>query len=181
MKKRIRSALLVAATLFASQQAMADVAVNSTNFPDGVFRQYVLDNIDVDGNKKLSNAEIASITEINLSGLGVTNLKGIEYFKNSLTKLHLSNNPSLSAFSLSGFTSLTYLDLEYCTSWGTTLDMSGFNLPSFEIYIYGSSITKYVQNGGCLFNGSTNGFGAIKTVELSNLTPKTRNDIFGTL
>ena len=157
---------------------MADVAVNSTNFPDGVFRQYVLDNIDVDGNKKLSNAEIASITEIILDGSGVANLKGIEYFKNSLTSLHLSNCPSLSAFSLSGFTSLTFLDLSYCTSWGTTLDMSGFNLPSLDIYIYGSSITKYVQNGGCLFNGSTNGFDAIKTVELSNLTLKTRDDYF---
>ena len=39
-------------------EASSAVAVSSANFPDAKFRQYVLDNIDTDKDKKLSAAEI---------------------------------------------------------------------------------------------------------------------------
>ena len=35
-------------------EATSTVAVNATNFPDAKFRQYVLDNIDTNKDKKLS-------------------------------------------------------------------------------------------------------------------------------
>lgn len=83
------------------------VDVNSTNFPDSVFRNYVLSNIDTNGDKKLSKTEISNTTSIKLkhevSG-GAKNLVGIEYFTelieldcsfNSITSLDLSKNTKL--------------------------------------------------------------------------------------
>ena len=61
-------------------EASSAVAVSSANFPDAKFRQYVLDNIDTDKDKKLSAAEIKAAKTIDVSGLGISNLKGIERF-----------------------------------------------------------------------------------------------------
>ena len=57
-------------------EASSAVAVSSANFPDAKFRQYVLDNIDTDKDKKLSAAEIKAAKTIDVSGLGISNLKG---------------------------------------------------------------------------------------------------------
>ena len=63
---------------FQSDAAEASsAAVSSANFPDAKFRQYVLDNIDTDKDKKLSAAEIKAAKTIDVSGLGISNLKGI--------------------------------------------------------------------------------------------------------
>lgn len=45
-------------------EASSAVAVSSANFPDAKFRQYVLDNIDTDKDKKLSAAEIKAAKTI---------------------------------------------------------------------------------------------------------------------
>lgn len=60
--------------------AAAGVEVNAENFPDDVFRQYVTDNFDLDGNGFLSGDEIASVSYISITGSGVKSLKGVEYF-----------------------------------------------------------------------------------------------------
>ena len=45
-------------------EASSAVAVSSANFPDAKFRQYVLDNIDTDKDKKLSAAEIKACGDL---------------------------------------------------------------------------------------------------------------------
>ena len=45
-------------------EASSAVAVSSANFPDAKFRQYVLDNIDTDKDKKLSAAEIKAAKKV---------------------------------------------------------------------------------------------------------------------
>lgn len=72
------------------------VEINSTNFPDQVFLQYVKDNIDTadtTGQKdgKLSQAERDAVTEINIDNKNCTDLTGIAYFAN-LTELDCSDN-----------------------------------------------------------------------------------------
>lgn len=72
------------------------VEINSTNFPDPVFQQYVKDNIDkadTTGQKddKLSKAERDAVTEINIDNKNCTDLTGIAYFAN-LTELDCSDN-----------------------------------------------------------------------------------------
>ena len=102
-------------------EATAAVAVNSTNFPDAKFRQYILDNIDTNKDKKLAASEISAVTKIDITGLGVANLKGIERFT-ALTELYASGN-KLKTVSLTKNTKMTAinltLDLSKCTSLQT--------------------------------------------------------------
>lgn len=85
------------------------VEINSTNFPDPDFLQYVKDNIDTEdttGQKdgKLSQAERDAVTEISITNTNCTDLTGIAYFANlkilycndnKLTGLDMSGNPAL--------------------------------------------------------------------------------------
>ncbi len=97
------------------------VEINETNFPDEIFRQYVAENFDTDGDGVLSAEEIKAVTEIKVSNMGISDLTGIEHFtaleslhcaSNQLTSLDLSNNPALEVLYCSA-TNLTTLDLSY--------------------------------------------------------------------
>ncbi len=86
------------------------IAVNETNFPDEIFRNYVKTELtNSNGNKVggdgiLTADEIAAVTEINVGYKNISSLKGIEYFTaltlldcrwNQLTSLDLSKNTAL--------------------------------------------------------------------------------------
>lgn len=66
----------------------ADIPINETTFPDPVFRQWIMDTYDLNGDNNLSTAETATmervsdITSFSMSNTGATvkNWKGIEYF-----------------------------------------------------------------------------------------------------
>ena len=60
--------------------AAAQVEINKTNFPDGTFRAYVTREFDSNSDKVLSDAEIALATRIDVRGMGIQSLQGIEYF-----------------------------------------------------------------------------------------------------
>lgn len=104
-------------------EATSDVAIDSTNFPDEQLRIYLQNNFDLDNDGKLSASEISAAKTINVSGLGISKLTGIEYFT-SLTELNASDN-KLSSVNLTKNTKLTYinvgknslktLDLSKCT------------------------------------------------------------------
>lgn len=101
------------------------VEINSTNFPDQDFLQYVKDNIDkadTTGQKdgKLSQAERDAVTEISITNTNCTNLTGIAYFAN-LKKLYCNNN-KLKELNLENNKNLKVLDCSYNEL--TTLDVS---------------------------------------------------------
>jgi hypothetical protein len=83
------------------------IAIDETNFPDENFRNWVLaQNYGQDG--VLTEAEIAGVTEIDVSRKNISSLKGIEYFteltelncwSNQLTSLDVSNNTALEVLS----------------------------------------------------------------------------------
>ena len=82
-----------------------EILINETNFPDEIFRKYVADNYDKDANGRLSGEEKSVRVEFDLSGMGISDLKGIECFlgilrlrcqDNQLTELDLSKNTLLS-------------------------------------------------------------------------------------
>lgn len=124
-----------------SGSAAEDVAVDEMNFPDAIFREYVSDNFDTDGNELLSEEEIAAATEIKVPEMGIASLAGVEYFTNlrqlqcqynEITKLDLSSNTLL--YSLyCGRNKLTELNvsntrlsyLETSNNQLTELDLSG--------------------------------------------------------
>lgn len=84
-----------------------DIAIDEENFPDNNFRAYLREqSYGEDG--ILSNAEIESIKEIDVAGLGISSLKGIECFT-ELTYLECAFN-KLTELNLSKNTVLTFLD-----------------------------------------------------------------------
>ena len=81
------------------------ISVNEAQFPDENFRTYVKDSLDTTGDGILSKIEITEVTEINVSGKGISDLTGIELFtelktlkcnSNELTSLNVSGNEQLS-------------------------------------------------------------------------------------
>ena len=98
----------------AEANAPEEVKINKANFPAADFRNYVLANIDENGDKKLSRSEADGVREIVLRSfeqwengeneVNCANLKGIEYFQNlerieaigcGLTELDVSKNRNL--------------------------------------------------------------------------------------
>lgn len=120
----------------------ADVAINETNFPDAIFRNWLLSQ-DYGSDGVLTAAEIATVTKINVSEkIHTTSLKGIEFFT-ALTELNcnliglktldLSKNTKLISLSCYG-NQLTSLNVTRCSALKTlkchgnllkALDVSG--------------------------------------------------------
>ncbi|MCL2576459.1 MAG: fibronectin type III domain-containing protein [Defluviitaleaceae bacterium] len=80
-----------------------NVDINEINFPDEIFRTWLL-NHPFGQNGILTTAEIAALNEINVAGLGITDLTGIEHFTalhtlycndNELIALDVSKNTGL--------------------------------------------------------------------------------------
>lgn len=108
----------------ASRKAASGVAISTTNFPDKNFRTFV-STLDKDKSKTLSTAEIKAVTEIDVSGKKIANLKGIERFTylqdlnasgNSLKTVNLTKNTKLIYVNVSKNKLTGTLDLSKCTS-----------------------------------------------------------------
>ena len=102
--KKTAGVLFVLLLLCTVSLALGDVPINEEKFPDPVFRKYVTDNVDTDGNGILSEEEAEEVRAIFCDNLGIRTLKGIEFFSgllelschdNSLTELNMSGNPNL--------------------------------------------------------------------------------------
>ncbi len=64
-------------------QCFMPVKINSTNFPDERLRNYITEKYDIDpANGTLSYSEVSKAREINLYGIYVSDLTGVEYFFN---------------------------------------------------------------------------------------------------
>ncbi|MCM1298864.1 MAG: FecR domain-containing protein [Firmicutes bacterium] len=66
--------------------------LSEENFPDPVFRKYVEENIDMDTDGRLGDAECGRVKIIRVDGMGIDTLEGIEYFYNLETLYCRSNN-----------------------------------------------------------------------------------------
>ncbi len=94
-----------------SFDAARGVIVSASIFPDRVFREYIEEYLDTDGNLVLTQPEIEAVTEMDVHGFGIADLTGIEYFTN-LIILNCSEN-RLTALDVSSLPKLEYL---YCQS-----------------------------------------------------------------
>ncbi len=137
-----KDGITVTFTLTTIDPEAGKIEINSTNFPDDVFREYVSDEFDTNNDDYLDNDEIKEATEIDVyDELVIESLTGIEYFTelkeldcagNKLTTLDISNNTkvemldcdnnSLTKLKIGKNESLTDL---YCSeNQLTTLDVS---------------------------------------------------------
>ena len=96
--------------------AGGDVAINSTNFPDAVFRDYVKEEFDTDHNNILSLAERNAVTTIDVHNKGIADLTGVRGFSN-LRHLNCSNNV-LGTLDLTGLSKLNTLECRCCQLTG---------------------------------------------------------------
>lgn len=108
-------------------EAPADVTANAV---DPNFRAYLLENFDTDGNDALSGEEAAAITEIDITGLGITSIEGVEYFfMPNITVLKLADN-QLTSIDLVDFKGIEEL---YCSNNQIAGDWNFSNNPDLRI------------------------------------------------
>ena len=91
-------------------KAEGDVEINKANFPDDIFRNWVITNI-AGGTTTLTQDKINTTTSIDVRNMGIANLKGIEHFT-ALTDLECGVN-QLKSLDVSNNKALTYL---YCSN-----------------------------------------------------------------
>jgi hypothetical protein len=133
--------------IFVSAVAQAQIV----NIPDANFKNALLitdlassvagDNsgpiiVDADGDGEIQVGEAAAVTNLELSGLNITDLEGIESFTN-LQLLNCSSN-SCEDFHLSGLPALAILTIGGNYSLGNTA-YSFNNLPSLQTFYFQSS------------------------------------------
>lgn len=98
-----------------------EVAIDEDNFPDDIFRNYVLSTIDVNGDKILQEDEIQLVTEIDVSGMhdNISDIKSLE--------------------GIAIFTELTELSCKYTSI--ESLDVSK-NIRLKKLFVYDSEISE---------------------------------------
>ena len=128
MKKILLFIMTVLVTTFA---AMADVTINSTNFPDATFRSYLLSEYP---SGTITTAQLNARDSLDLYNFGISNMKGIEYFT-QLTYLRLYRN-YLTSIDVSHNTKLVYLNLGYNKL--TSIDVTA-NTALQQLYLHRNS------------------------------------------
>lgn len=91
----------------------ANIYINSTNFPDANFRNWIIDNLDPSSSSSgyyLTQEQADNVTELSLRGQNIFDAKGVEKFKN-LTNLVLWDN-HLTALNVTQNVNLVRLDLD---------------------------------------------------------------------
>ena len=132
-------------------------------FADDVFKAYMVENFDTNGDGEISIAEAEVVTEIDCSGKTITSLVGIEYCKNllildcnwnQLTSLDVRNNTALTNLRCRD-NQLTQLDvsnnaklteLNCMTNQLTTLDVSN-NTKLTNLYCANNQLTSLDVSG----------------------------------
>ncbi len=152
------------------------IEINSENFPNTAFCNYVKSTWDSDGNGYLSDAEAAAAKTINVSGLGISDLTGIEYFT-SVTTLNCSSNP-LFALDLSANTAMTKLVTTGCSVSFSEVPCYGFSLTGLDVSKMSSVSGATVKNDAIYPTSTTitynydcgNGLTANLSLKLSGIT-----------
>lgn len=106
-------------TIYVQRADNHGIAINNTNFPDPIFKDFIREQFDDNHNDTLSLSECLNVYAINVNSMGISNLKGLEYFyklmnldceSNLLSNINLSNNLQLISLYI-GRNRLTELDL----------------------------------------------------------------------
>ena len=116
------------------------IAIDDVNFPDEVFREYVK-QFDGNNNNRLAEAEVDSVTNINVNNMSIGTLKGVEYFTklkklycygNNLTELDISINTELEVLwcfsnnltTLNVGNNTSLIELSFGDNYLTSIDIS---------------------------------------------------------
>ena len=129
------------------------ITIDENRFPDDIFRSFISENIDTSGDGTLSAAELAAVKTLNVAGMDIESLRGLEYFteaetlycgsyyvteetwggyrSNSLTGLDLSRNINLKELDCNN-NYLNKLDVRTCKKL-QSLECSWNGLSSIDL------------------------------------------------
>ena len=169
--------------------AWADVEINADNFPDNVFRTYVLIHEASNGNGdgRLSDSEIAAFTSAEFRTAGIKSLKGIEYLTgltrlecrgNELTELDLSNNTNLVYLDCS-YNKITELDLMECTELTYLQCSNNSSLARLDVSACKKLETLYCTSLPALPELDVSGLTALEILDCTHCPSMTRLDVSG--
>ena len=142
---------------FESSTNADDVVINSTNFPDEAFQNWILNNIGVASDGVLTTTELESISTIDCREQQIQNLKGIEFFtklntlccwRNRLSWLDVSHNVELTSLdcnenqltSLNVSNNVDLVDLDCSNNHLSSLDVSN-SLKLEKLYCNNNQLT----------------------------------------
>ena len=103
--------------------------VNAVQFADDKFGAWAASHCDANGDGLISDDEAKTVSSIDISGLGISSLSGLERFtavvaldcsNNRLTALELSGNPALTSLNCAG-NAIAKLDLTPCAGLAATV------------------------------------------------------------
>ena len=136
--------------------------------PDEVFKGYLVENFDSNGDGEVSKSEAVTVQTIDVNGMNITSLAGIDYFvnlkslncsKTQVQHIDLSELPNLTSLDCSN-TKVQYIDLSELPNL-TSLDCS--NSPIVNLNV--SYLAKL-----CTFDCSNTQVQQLNLSELTNLT-----------
>lgn len=172
MKKRVLSlilALLMCAALLPT--AVADdryLEINELSFPDDVFREWVIENLDVSGDADsgyyMTETQVRNVTVIDCSDNDIDSLLGIEFFTN-LLELNCSFCFFTEDLYLGENTALTKLTCAQTAL--TTLDVSR-NTALKELVCYNNYLSSLDLSHNPLLETLNCDENQLKTLDLSN-------------
>lgn len=136
--KKLAAIFACVMVMIVASCAWCDVPIDPEHFEDDVFGPYLF-NFDKDGDGVLSDSEIAAITGLNLSGMGISAIEGLQYLT-SLKSLDCTNN-KLTTLDLSGNTALATVS---CDSQVRNLLMITYS--SNTSYPYQLDFTNYMTS-----------------------------------
>jgi LPXTG-motif cell wall-anchored protein len=127
----------------------AGIALDTTNFPDKNFRDYLASNFDGDGDNYLSQEEVETITIIGITG--ISDLTGIKLLT-SLSSLYISAS-SLNKIDIRGMNSITFVNYAYDNPNLVELDLrecpnlvTAYHATQNETVLISAGMTQYI---GC--------------------------------
>lgn len=161
-------------------ETLEGVEINAENFPDEVFREYVMTNFDTDGNGYLSQEECETVTEIDVRRAlwvngSIASLKGIENFSKLITLR--CDNSELTELDVSLNTALSYLERN--SNLLTSLDVSN-NLELKHLNCGGTQITSLDVRNNTALTYLDCGFTPITLLDVNKNTALTYLDCGGT-
>ena len=157
MKKLLLFSLAV---LLVSLAARADVAINATNFPDAIFRSYLMGQYP---SGTITTAQLNARDTLNLAYKGISDMTGVQYFT-QLKRLDLYSN-NLTTIDVSANTKLIYLNLGYNKL--TSLNVES-NTVLQELYLQNNQISLF----------SVTNHSALRTLWIAN-NPNLTSTIYG--
>ncbi len=163
---------------FQARAEAESIEINADNFPDPVFRNYVLRTLN--GNQtSMTRAAAQAVTEIDVHNKGITDLTGIAYFtgitslkcqENQLTSLDLQGNAKLETLQCNSNPGLVQITLSTAGKKLITLNARDTQLETLDVSGHTGLKSLLINNLASLTELNTSGCEKLGSLNVSGCT-----------